>query len=698
MIVQVPSPRQMSVHKQTTTILIITSDASDAERLIGALREDGIATNSVTVPHVERLAEVIAQRDCDLILCCGYQREIDLDSVLTAHRKLLGDIPLLLLEDPEQHAAHLAKIRRSGVRDLLRRHDYDQLKLAVAREFKELQQRREAAGLMQRLQLCEQRDRELIAVTSAGVAFVQDGLHLDANPAYLALLGYSDLDELQAIPFLDLFVTEQQKQIRELLRGGDANALGAPVEVMVRCLRTDDSQFSARLVAAPAEIDHEPCLRLLLHPLDPPAPALPPAPEPAPPELPGLPQLLAEIAAHLDLAHSVQRPFAIFYLRLKTEMQIALRDLGLMQNLVKRETWAQHTLAAIHAEHGFGARLHDDGFGVIVDGITEAEAQAIATRLLNAAQLPRAAGAPPSADRDSEIGYYLVQDRAGAAEDILNAAHRLCSYTISSTPHRSSVVSAPPATDADAHIVQRVRRGLAQDYFKLVYQPIISLMGDDQENYSVMVRLIDEHEPPLEAREFSAAATQAGLIEEVEKWAIRAAIQVISEQRRAGQRLSLFISLSEDTFRNPSVVLWICDCLREFDVRGNWLTFQFQEETVTPNVATLSKLVETLQKIKCRVAVNRFGGSERPETVLQSLPLDYVLLKSSFAQGLADDPAKQQRLVALATLAHESNVKTIVTGVEDARSLTVLWTAGVDYVQGNFLQRPSATLEAAAGV
>jgi EAL domain-containing protein (putative c-di-GMP-specific phosphodiesterase class I) len=38
-------------------------------------------------------------------------------------------------------------------------------------------------------------------------------------------------------------------------------------------------------------------------------------------------------------------------------------------------------------------------------------------------------------------------------------------------------------------------------------------------------------------------------------------------------------------------------------------------------------------------------------------------------------------------------VKTIATGVEDARTLSVLWTAGVDYVQGNFLQKPSPTIE-----
>lgn len=698
----------MSVHKHTATLLIITSDASDAERLIGALREDGIATQSVTAPHAERLAEIIAQRGCDLILCCGYQREVDLDSVLAAHRKLIGDIPLILIEEPEQHAAHLAKIRRSGVRDLIRRHDHDHLKLAVAREFAELLRRREAAGLNQRLRLCEQRDRELIAVTSAGVSFIQDGLHLDANPAYLALFGYPDLDELQAIPFLDLFVPEYQKQIRELLRGGDATALSEPVELTVICCRHDASQFNARLLAAPAEIDHEPCLRLLVHPLDTPAPVTPTT-IPAEPELSaapaavnaetaaaGLSQLLAEITAHLNAEHRVERPFAMFYLHLKDGAQL-LRDLGLTLGLAQRDAIAVQLSAFAVAEHGFCARVTDDGFVMLIDAVNEVEAKALAERLLTTVRLPRRAGAPADEGTpDFDMGYYVVRDRAGAAEDIVNAAYRLC-VARDAAPAVAAAPAPAPTGESEAEIVRRVEQALAQNHFKLVYQPIISLMGDDQENYSVLVRLIDEHDTPLEARDFVDPATRAGLMEQVDRWTIRSAIQVISEQRRAGQRISLFIGLAEDTFRNPSIVLWICDCLREFDVRGNWLTFQFQEEVVTGNLASLSKLVDTLKKIKCRVAVHHFGLIPHPERLLQNLPLDYVLLKSVFAQGLADDPAKQQRLVALATLAHEFNVKTIITGVEDAQSLTVLWTAGVDYVQGNFLQRPSPTLDITSG-
>jgi EAL domain-containing protein (putative c-di-GMP-specific phosphodiesterase class I) len=44
-------------------------------------------------------------------------------------------------------------------------------------------------------------------------------------------------------------------------------------------------------------------------------------------------------------------------------------------------------------------------------------------------------------------------------------------------------------------------------------------------------------------------------------------------------------------------------------------------------------------------------------------------------------------------MVRDAGAKTVVTGVEDARSLTLLWTAGVDYVQGNFLQKPTDTID-----
>jgi multidomain signaling protein FimX len=692
----------MPALKQTATLLIITPENSEAERIVAALRDDGLAVKHVTIPHADRLEDAVTQRDCDIVICCAYDRNVDLDAVLSAHRTLGRDAPLILISDPDASATDMVKARRSGVRDLILRNDQEQLKLVVRREWNDLQGRREARGLIERIQLAERRSRELIDVTGAGVAFIQDGLHIDANPAYLTLFGYHTLDDLQTTPFLDLVEQDHHKQIREVLRSRNAT-LHAPMELAITCRRVDETQFPARLLAARAEMDDEFCLRLVVMANDAPVSTKRMIVVAGAGNSSGRAALLAEIESHIGDDRVVERPFAIFYIRLRGVPDL-LRDLGLTNGLGVVDEFMQ-SLASIVGERGYLARINDEGYGLVVAGLSEFDAKALAEDIMSMARLPRTGTSTDDSGPDCDVGYFLVNDRAAAAEDILNAAYRLCighafadrdQAMGQALPTSLAARARQEVEDGDVVVARKIEYALKNDQLKLVYQPIISLMGDSQENYSVLLRLLDEEENLLEAKDFIGPAIRGGLIEDIDKWAIRASIQVISEQRRAGHSLSLFLNLSEDTFRNPSIILWICDCLREFDVRGNWLTFQFQEELVAGNLASIGKLVETLKKIKCKVAVNRFGITERPEILLQGLSLDYVILKPSFAQGLAEDQSKQKRLLDLASLAREFNVKSIVTGVEDARALTVLWTAGVDYVQGNFLQRPSPTLEVQA--
>ncbi|NEX22863.1 EAL domain-containing protein [Thiorhodococcus mannitoliphagus] len=692
----------MPTQSRKPTLLIIISETTEAERLAGALREEGLIGQSVSIPNAERLESVIKDRNCDLVLCCSYDRDVDLDSVLTSYKQITTDTPLILMVDPDNWSAVANKAGRFGVRDLVRRYDNEHLGLVVSREFEDLLKRREANGLSARLQNCEASTLSLLEVTSAGVAFVQDGMHVDANPAYVRLFGYTDPDDILTVTLLDLIAADDQKKIRDLLKRAEQSQLVDSLTLDVKCVLADAREIQARVLAAPAEFDGEPCLRVIIQPVQSLETRNTGQGETESANF-GVQRFLEAIERQVNEDRSVETPFAIFYVRIAKSGDLK-RNMGLTLALEQFDEF-QGRLSAIVGDRGSVTRLNDDSFGIIAHGMVDLDAKGLSEHLKNDARLSSGSASRDGTDADLEIGYFVISERAAAAEDILNAAYRLCiGHRYADHDHKlgqdapTSLAAKVKQEDAadDETIARKIEYALRNDQLRLVYQPIISLMGDNQENYSVLLRLLDEDENLLEARDFIGAAIRKGLIEEIDKWTIRAAIQVIGEQRSAGHNLSLFINLSEDTFRNPSIVLWICDCLREFDVRGNWLTFQFQEELVVGNLASIGKLVETLKKIKCRVAINRFGVAERPETLLQGMSLDFVLLKPSFAQNLADDAEKQQRLLQLATLAREFNVKSIVTGVEDARALTVLWTAGVDYVQGNFLQRPSPTLEVQA--
>ena len=70
-------------------------------------------------------------------------------------------------------------------------------------------------------------------------------------------------------------------------------------------------------------------------------------------------------------------------------------------------------------------------------------------------------------------------------------------------------------------------------------------------------------------------------------------------------------------------------------------------------------------------------------------------LSLSWDQWLADWSKQRvtpQAMDALVAFAHERNLQVIAPRVEDARGAAALWSAGVDFIQGNFVQRAGRDL------
>ena len=258
-------------------------------------------------------------------------------------------------------------------------------------------------------------------------------------------------------------------------------------------------------------------------------------------------------------------------------------------------------------------------------------------------------------------------------------------------------VSATPAPirglEDERQFALRINRALGGDYFQLFYQPIISLKGDGEERYNVFIRLRDDRQGVREAKEFLAAAVQSGRMVAIDHWVIEHALMNLAEQRRNERRLNFFINLAEETLREEGFATWLGGLIARQQIAGNWLTFQVLEDQVRANLPLYTQFARELANSGCRLAINRFGIAPNPDRLLSALAADYVKLDAQLTAGIADDERKEHQLSQLIALISAQGKASIATNIEDARTLSVLWTVGVDYVQGNFLQRPSPTLE-----
>jgi len=710
----------------TVNLLLLTSQANDAQELITALRNGGLPAHGSHTQHPEQLVELAASESCDLILCCVYDPKIDLQAALTHYQRIDRDVPLVLITDGQTPPETLIQAMHSGARDLIARDDPGRLPLVVAREYGDLQTRRTLAQVCEQLERCEERARDLVEASDEASAFIQQGIHLSTNRAYRALFGFAQPEDLDGYPILDLVAPEHQAGVKAFLRKHEAGDPECPGSLDLICLRTDGSRFDAELSVSGAETDGEPCLRV--------AARVKPASHhigntaaiDADTGLPGRAVFMQELANRL--AASSGGPVALILLRLIGLERVA-EDQGLSAAFGLAAQVAISLRAAV-PEGGLLARVTDDAFGLVVHAATAAHAHAIAddvrqrgSQALQSRQQGRAssscvAGLALAGPKDRSGAVLLDQafhdtqiqrvkdalpegarkpkGSSGSVTTPPVAARQTAGTAArpqSPKPKPGEGSAAAPDPQLMAGLVSEALSGAGKAELRLVYQPIVSLMGDSQEHYSVLVRLLDATQHLYEAKEFIGAAVAGGLMVKLDRWVIQQAIAELARQRANEHRINFFINIAEESLRDEELIIWICDLLREFDARGSWLTFQFPEEEARRNLAALTALVEGLKKIKCRIALTRCSQLDGPQMLMQSLPVDFLLCAQDLARGLAEDKAKQQQLNAFANLAQEFNVKSIVTGVEDAPALTVLWTAKIDYVQGNFLQRPSPSLE-----
>jgi PAS domain S-box-containing protein len=714
----------------TVNVLVLTSQANDAQDLITALRNGGLPAHGRHTQHPEQLVELAASESCDLILCCVYDPAIDLQAALTHYQRIDRDVPLVLITDGQTSPETLTQAMHSGARDLIERDDPGRLPLVVAREYGDLQTRRTLAQVREQLERCEERAHDLVEASDEASAFIQQGIHLSTNRAYRALFGFAQPEDLDGYPILDLVAPEHQAGVKAFLRKHEAGDPECPGSLDLICLRTDGSRFDAELSVSAAETDGEPCLRVAARVKSTSHHTGNAAAIDADTGLPGRAAFMQELSNRL--AANSGGPLALILLRLIGLQRVA-EDQGLSAAFELAAQVATSLRGAV-PEGGVLARVTDDAFGLVVHAATAAHAHAIADDvrqrgcqalqsrqqgkassscvaglalagpkdrsgavLLDQAfhdtQIQRVKDAPPEDARQpkgsSGSVTTLPSTPPGAARQAASTAAR----PQSPKPKPSEASAATPDPQAMTGLVSEALSGTGKAELRLVYQPIVSLMGDSQEHYSVLVRLLDANQHLYEAKEFMGAAAASGLTGKLDRWVIQQAIAELARQRANEHRINFFINIAEESLRDEELIIWICDLLREFDARGSWVTFQFPEDEARRNLAALTTLVEGLKKIKCRIALTRCSQLEGPQMLMQSLPVDFLLCAQDLARGLAEDKTKQQQLNAFANLAQEFNVKSIVTGVEDAPALTVLWTAKIDYVQGNFLQRPSPSLE-----
>jgi len=232
----------------------------------------------------------------------------------------------------------------------------------------------------------------------------------------------------------------------------------------------------------------------------------------------------------------------------------------------------------------------------------------------------------------------------------------------------------------------QLEAALRTDSFHLIFQPIAPLAGAADPQYQALLRLRDGSGELHSAAQLVPEAARAGLIGAIDDWVLHRCMALLAERERGGANLRLFVSQSVEGWKDPARLAALRQQLPASGVARGSLALEFRQEDARAQLRTLIDLSLGLRELGVKLSLAGVDRETVAAGLLEHLPLDFIKLAPG-AEVVGGD------LPGLVQLAHEHGRQVIAPRVEDAAAAVRLCAAGVDFLQGNFVQQAGQALD-----
>ncbi|MCW8956903.1 MAG: bifunctional diguanylate cyclase/phosphodiesterase, partial [Gammaproteobacteria bacterium] len=608
-------------------------------------------------------------------------------------------IPAIAINRKGHEETDVVKAMRAGAKDISNFENPSHLELVIERELEAHQSIKKLAKLEAANKETEIRCEALLDSSRDAIAYIHEGMHVYSNQSYLELFGFEESEDLEGMPILDMVGINDRSTFKNFLMTNCKGGTCANEKLEINLRNPDGTEFSGAMEFSPASIDGEPCIQLIIrNQVD---------NKELEKQLTLMGQKdtttglynrqyfidsLNQVVA--DAKQKKQHAAALTlhldnYTEIKQSSGIAICDqyLNEISRCFEKNVGNKDILA----------HFEGNTFCIIAMEQTATSITAYAEKIKKATQNFIANIKNSSINSTCTIGVSIIDENAPDPDEILLRAERAVTEAEAKGPN--SIVLYQPKDgeltqkEVDAQIVADLKDAVKTSRFLLYFQPVVSLHGDTDERYEVFVRMKDNNGNIIQPDEFLPAAERTGMSLTIDRWILLNTINTLTKRWKSGKRTLFFVKLSATSLKDTSLMSWLKEQLKKFNVPKNSLIFEVKENVAITSLKHTAELAKQLRDLNCGFALDDFGTGQNPFELLKHIPADFLKLERSFMENLFESPENQAAVKKITEMAMEMNKLTIAQHVQDASSLSVLWGIGINFIQGNFLQEPSPNLD-----
>ncbi len=673
-------------------LIVLTPAEDDVELINKTLRDAGHPVRCHWVRRVEDLEGALVETSPELLWYRADRFPTSIRDVARIRQQTSSIVPLLAFA-LEADESTVTEALLAGAQDLVSLRQRERLKAVAERELRTFRLEQALNETLLSATQYKKQVKALVAGSVDALAFVQEGIVVEANPAWGELFGDSPEEALNR-PLMDLFAGASQAAVKGAVVAC-AKGQWNDETISVTATLRDGTTTNVSLRLEQTKYEGEPAVKLTV-PQD--------APRQAAPE---------ELVAH---AVSTDPATGFYHRR---------RFLELLAE--KLESSPRGGLRAL-------AYIRPDKFGDV-----EAEIGPLASEdlLVALAELLRASAQPNDicgrfggnvftmllergtlrdVEAWAENALQQISDHIfNVAENSLSMSCTIGIAEVGPTTERMEALIADAekanrrgrqrggnqvvleeTSDESTRIqrfdeiwVQQIKSALLENRLRLAHLPIASLSGERRIMFDTVLRMIDLQGDEVSAAEFMPAARRNKMLRAVDRWVVAASVDMFAKQKAD----VLFVKLSHESLLDTTLVEWLVKLVAANRVPPAQLCFQVGEEDATQYLKQTRGLSEQLKAAGFLFAIEHFGVGRDPMRVLTQIPMQYLKIDGSLMQSLATNSALQEQVRGYIRAADKRKIQTIAERVENANTMAVLFQLGAAYMQGHYLQEAEVVLQ-----
>lgn len=241
-------------------MIVLTRHQDNVEAINSTLRNAGHAVRCNWIRELNDLGDALQQINAHMLIAFVGPDPADTSKVMSVCTQFGADVPVLIAREQVDEEI-IANAMQQGARDVVTLKNPVRLRAVVERELDSHRQARTLNATINAAREYREQLKSFMAGSADAIAHVQEGIVVDANPAWLDLYGLPSADALVGTPLMDSFDPEAHAAIKGALVAC-MQGKWSDHSLRAAALLSDGSSVPLDIELSKTEFDGEPAVRL----------------------------------------------------------------------------------------------------------------------------------------------------------------------------------------------------------------------------------------------------------------------------------------------------------------------------------------------------------------------------------------------------------------------------------------------------